>query len=555
MTVLVSDRRRAVLALLALSLGLRVAWFAVGPAAIESEGAYYARVGENLARGRGYVGIREAGLQILYPPLYPASIALGVRAGLPAETAGRLVSLLFGSVFPLLALALARALYGERAGWFAGLLAAVHPLLVALSAAVLTESVYLTLLLAAILLTVRSLTSGSARAAAGAGLVLGLAYWTRPEALALAGAFAFVLAASRMPGARGALARGAAAAVAFLGVALLYAVPLSLHVGAFRLEAKSPESVAFLRRHWAGESETQIYFSVDSDLRDTGISNVSNLDMIRNTAPASPGERWRLALPGVKRNLPRFFAWLLVKRSLGVPVLSLLAALGFLSAGFTRRRIWLEAPLLAVVLLNLVTFSSWPYLHERFIFPVLVPGVVWAGAGLAVLRDRLPRRWGAPLGGAGRYRGAEAIALALVVATSAWGVSRADEVSESWARRNVAARRIGERLRADLGDRLRLTDTQPTIAYYAGAVLVPFPWTDAETAVRYLDARRPDLVVVRRSAGPSLPYARSWFENGVPLGSGTELGAFDLGDDEARIFRWSAPGGPGGERLPPAAPR
>src|SRR5215813_5241135 len=82
----------------ALALLLRIIWLHYWPLSIESEGVYYARLGQNLLSGRGYVGIKEVGKQLLYPPLYPLLVALFSSIARDAELAARLVSVVFGSL-------------------------------------------------------------------------------------------------------------------------------------------------------------------------------------------------------------------------------------------------------------------------------------------------------------------------------------------------------------------------------------------------------------------------------------------------------------------------
>src|SRR5271166_5433632 len=52
--------------LLAFALRLLSARFLMG--AIDSEGAEYARIAENLLNGKGYVGIALPGAQLMFPP-------------------------------------------------------------------------------------------------------------------------------------------------------------------------------------------------------------------------------------------------------------------------------------------------------------------------------------------------------------------------------------------------------------------------------------------------------------------------------------------------------
>src|SRR5579872_785998 len=90
---------RAAMLLAIIALLLRLAWGGFVATTIENEGSYYARIGQNLAHGRGYLGIREQGLQLLYPPLFPLLIAAQNVIGVPADIAGRIISALAGAAF------------------------------------------------------------------------------------------------------------------------------------------------------------------------------------------------------------------------------------------------------------------------------------------------------------------------------------------------------------------------------------------------------------------------------------------------------------------------
>jgi 4-amino-4-deoxy-L-arabinose transferase-like glycosyltransferase len=544
--------RRAALTVFLVGLGLRVLWAALVPQVIESEGSNYARVGENLALGRGYLGLREAGLQLLYPPLYPCLIAGGTWLGLAPEVAGRTASLLFGSVLPLLVLALGRRLHGERAGVAGAWLAALHPLLIALSGAVLTESTYLTLILGSVLCATRAMDpDGRPRDALAAGVLGTLAYYTRPEGLLLSAVCAGLIALSRRPAPRPALTRGVLLGLTTALLGLAYAVPLSLHVGAVRFEAKTPAGTGFARRAAAGESDQQIYSSIDSRLRDTGLSNISNLELL-HLPPPSPFERIEIAVGSARRNLPKSLLYLVARPLLGNPLLFLLSVLGLASVRWTRDQAWRSAPLLVLAALNLVTVTAWPHFHEHFVFPLLVPGVVWAGAGLAALPGFTERGWrGLRLSGglAGRT---PVLATALLVVAALWGLRRADEVSEAWDGRRIGQRILGTELRKELPWRARLADVDPTVSYYAGAVLQPLPWTTDPVAARYLDLRAPDVVVLDRQSMKAFPYGPGWFRSGVPLPGWHRLGHVALGPDEAWVD--APPLGPltraGGELFP-----
>lgn len=90
-------------------------------------------------------------------PLFPfllSPFASGGAAGL--EVAGRLLNLAFALAGVLLAVLLARDLYGESAGWLAGVLLASNPIYLALAGKTLTEPLFTLLFLSFALLAVKS---------------------------------------------------------------------------------------------------------------------------------------------------------------------------------------------------------------------------------------------------------------------------------------------------------------------------------------------------------------------------------------------------------------
>ena len=131
--------------LLAIALRLFYAKFLSG--AIDSEGAEYARIAENLLHGNGYVGIGTPGEELMFPPLFPWVIAMVSLVTHSAEAAGRLVSSVMGGLLVVPVYLFALRLYDEITARIAALLTACHPLLIAFSGTPFSEMPYITLLL------------------------------------------------------------------------------------------------------------------------------------------------------------------------------------------------------------------------------------------------------------------------------------------------------------------------------------------------------------------------------------------------------------------------
>ena len=108
-------------------------WAYWGSGTIESEGAEYAKIAENLRMGVGYVGFVVPGPQVNFPPLFPWLIAGTSLFTGDYELAGRLVTLVLGALLPLPVYGVASRLFNRRVGFIAAMLVLLHPLLVHLS--------------------------------------------------------------------------------------------------------------------------------------------------------------------------------------------------------------------------------------------------------------------------------------------------------------------------------------------------------------------------------------------------------------------------------------
>jgi len=157
--------------------------------AIEMDGMGYARMGRYLAQGRFNEAFRS-----VFPPVYPAFIALVNLVVPDVELAGRLVSLIFGTLLIWLAFRFSARLLEDRtkALWVA-FFVAFHPYLIRYSATVLSESVAV-FLFSATVFSFYLGRQGNRRAwVAASGICLALTYLTRPEYLIFYVPFVLIL--------------------------------------------------------------------------------------------------------------------------------------------------------------------------------------------------------------------------------------------------------------------------------------------------------------------------------------------------------------------------
>ena len=149
----------------------------------------YDRHATAIAAGTGYpdsVFAAAGGPTAFRPPVYPYLLGgVYVVAGEHGILAGRVLGALFGVLVVGLLYLLAAELLGSRAGLIAAALAAFWPPLFLLNAALVTEPLFLALVLAAVLLTLRYRKDHSLWAVAAGGACCGLAALTRSNGLLL----------------------------------------------------------------------------------------------------------------------------------------------------------------------------------------------------------------------------------------------------------------------------------------------------------------------------------------------------------------------------------
>ncbi len=527
--------------ILAVALVARLIGWRLGGLVIGDEGVNYARIAESLAAGRGYLGISELGPQLIYPPLYPGSIAAGVRLGFSAEWAGRAISLLCGVATPLAFGAVARQIYGRRAGFMAGLLAAIHPLLVTASFVVLSESPYVLFVLLGIERVLACMAEPTRTRGWAAGLCFGFAYLVRPESMYLAVVCAVLLVVFAVDRWRALVA--AAAIVGTLALcAIPYVVYLHRETGQWRLEAKTPQGLIWLVGLAAGKSDGELYWGIDEQLEGTGTSNTSNAAQALVRPP--PGQSGaELALEQALRNLPKLFRGL-AHLQFGGPAMALLVGLGLFGAAWSRGRAERELVLIAWSGLVVAPFLLWPFVLDRSLFMLLPCFVLWGARGAVQVVD-WTRESAMQVGLGPQVRAVAAAGLltavlGTVAVSSLLGVRDTDEMSQDWSDR-VELIAVGEWL-GRVAPGARISDVRPTIAYYANSVLVRFPFTDGTRALAYLEKNRVDYVVLRSGELGSRPYLAGWFE-APPAPELEWMRSFPTSRGEIRVYRWRRRGG------------
>jgi len=144
---------------------------------ISTDGTTYALTARAVVQGDWH-GVAVSGF-------YPLLIAVASWFVSDLETAGRMASVVCGSLLVLPLYFLGKALFSRKIAIAACLLAIVWPSLVASSCEVITQATYTTLQIAAVYFIWRGFMRQSVLYGCLAGLLMGLSFLTRPEAILL----------------------------------------------------------------------------------------------------------------------------------------------------------------------------------------------------------------------------------------------------------------------------------------------------------------------------------------------------------------------------------
>jgi 4-amino-4-deoxy-L-arabinose transferase-like glycosyltransferase len=539
---------------LATSLGLRAyAWHHWGTGAIESEGAEYARIAENLRTGHGYVGISTPGTQLVFPPLFPSLIAAAsLVTHNDYELAGRLVALLLGAVLPFPVFGVAVQLFNRRTAAIAAIVTTLFPLFINLSFTVFSEGPYATVLLTAAYLALRALDQPSIRNCAITGGAFGTAYLIRQEAVAplVLAVLIGVIAHDSAPLVK---IKCAAAAVAiFLVLVSPQVLLLYTSTGKLRLEGKSAinyawgtramaEQAAFGPNGWSQQdADYDAANSINAKLEGTGVGMRPNADVIRETH-VHLGELARFFREALHRNTPELFA-MFRERWLGAPFLPALALLGALYRPWPQRKAFQHLFFIAVPAAAIATtFTVVHAIYVRNYF-ILVPFlIIWGANGLVVLAGwtnknialvtrrtnmRLP---GALLSGL----------VVMVMLGYAWKDTRSLFVFQEGSPASQAVKNAGLWIQQQQTGRPKIMDVLDTVAFHAHADYVHFPSCNAELALRYIEKEKVDYVILRQGFEPTR-YYKGWLTSNIPDPRARLVYSTRAGDPNAiRVYRWN----------------
>jgi 4-amino-4-deoxy-L-arabinose transferase-like glycosyltransferase len=543
--------------ILIFAAGIRLYWAFTQTHVIEGEGAEYASIARNLLKGKGYVGSLGEGTQLLFPPLYPLLIAAYSPLTGDLETAGRLVSVTFGTLLLLPIYFISRRIYNRKVGMMAAILAACHPLLVRLSASVYSEAVFLTLVMAGTYWSLQSLSLRRIKDCALSGACFGLAYLTRPEAMGYPLLLVFSLLSLCLFGA-GRLKRATLLSGIVLGSFLIVAVPymlfLSLQVGQFRLEGKSSLNYTIAERMNAGMSYGQASYGLSKDLKEEGpVLNPNTFIKSSGFPRTSFGSIIQNIIASAKRNVEPLYG-ILFCSAFGSPILCFLVAIGLFRNPWSAQRLTSEGFLALCLGFQIAVLIAMNELMFRYAFPVLPFLIVWAAQGLSEIGSWAKRTQMAIMGTgllSSRVvdRTARTLLLVGTLGFAGYG-SRAVAEFELAESKYQGVKDAGLWLGRYAPGPKTIMDVEPIVSFYASGTLFSLPFSDSSTCLRYIEGKAPDFIVLKGREINSRPFVAGWLKDSIPSGRAKLI--YRVGDnleDTIVIYRWMSKSSPDGMRV------
>ena len=529
---------------------LRCAWVLLYSRVVENEGAVYAGLAQNLFAGNGYVW-PFGGRYTLFPPLYPVLIGIVSLVTGAEDTACRVISLAAGAMLPIPVFLVTEILFDRRAALAAAALVAVHPMFVALSGSAYSEMTYFAIWFLGIYFALRALRSDAFRHAALAGLFFGMAYLVRPEAVAyalLTFLWILLLAAYRGSEIRGAFLRAASVILVTAAVAAPYSAWLSINSGKFLLEGKSPIINLLSSRMAEGRSYIEAARGLGPDGEPEGVFLFPDqFDLVRGDTTAG-----RSLLGSVffrfRHRIGKLLKETWTLAMLGSPVLPLLATAGFLTFPLRGRKYPEEGFVAVVVAAYGFILLSVQWRWIRYLFPLALLMVPWAGAGMCRISGWIEERVTTPKTKrslAARVVSGASIGL-LLAAMAIPCVPAVLGDHDFYSARFTALRDGGRWLASRRVGPKTIMCSSVAFAYYSGGRGAYIPYAPEKEALEYIHRTRPDYIVLRADDRDDAPFMADWLRYGIPDPCALEILRIrqvdDLGlgthTEELTIYEW-----------------
>jgi 4-amino-4-deoxy-L-arabinose transferase-like glycosyltransferase len=514
------------LIIIVLAFGLRLLCIILFTGAIDSEGAEYARIAENLLSGKGYEGIATPGMQLFFPPLFPYLIAAFSLLTHQTELAGRLVSLIMGTMLVLPVYFIGLRLYGRVSAYVAAALIAFHPYLIFYSSTVYCEPTNITLVLAGIYWSLKAFRARTGWSFLLSGVFFGLAYLIRPEAaIYMFVAFAFMITyvfITKSPDRCRVMLRSICMPAMFMLLASPYIIWLHAETGRWQLENKSPLNNTLSEYILEGSSIEEAGHRIDTDLTERGVWIQPNLAIIQSYE-FSIRLLGRLLLGKAKGVFIYLLDTIVGRWTFGSPMLFALSVLGLFCIPWRREHAANQLFLFLILGIASSGLFFIYYFADRFLLIFLPFLIVWASNGIMKLARWTSSTMRLVFGRVPHHPRFEVafvfITTAIVPLITLPSVhGRLTDMKHS-----RSLKIAGEWLNTYAPGPKNVMDVSTIVSFHASATFVPFPYCDSSVALRYIDKRKVNFIVIHEQDPTSRPYLKDWVENGIPSSRAKEI--------------------------------
>jgi len=333
--------------------------------------------------------------------------------------------------------------------------------------------------------------------------------------------------------------------VAFALVAAPNVVFLTRETGKFRIEAKGTLAYAWGERINRGMSYAEAVKGIGDDLSEQGVFMRPNRDVITSTS-YTLRDYGRFLGRAARRNASTISQTVSAETSFGAPVLFALVVLGLFAQPWNRRRVVLDGALVASAALLIAVLLTVQDLWLRYFFSLLGLMLIWAAQGAVALGAWTVGTLRA--NGTGTHaarRGGTWLTWTSVALMLMLGWRELPQVEQFRESMHPETADAGRWVRSHFEGRPRVMDIGDQVAFYAGGDLIYLPFTSSGTALRYIERKAPDFVILQQMTRNHAPYTARWFDEGIP-DPRAELvhDSGPPGDSRVKIYRWNAGAAP-----------
>jgi hypothetical protein len=400
------------------------------------------------------------------------------------ELAGRMVSLVFGSFIPPLVFAITMQLYNYKVAIFSATLLILEPSLVSASCQVMSESVYIILILLFLYLAMQAIRNKKKFYFLSAGLILGIAYWTRPEAVFYFMFILFIILPFILLGWKVYLKKKIGFVISFiLGFVFLG--------GLYHLY------IYYLSNGWI----------INQDFLDT-LGEYKKLSL-SNTFPSIVKTYFRnLYYHVYLQHIPNLFS----------PLLIMIMALGFFSQTRVTGLAAEQTLLLSYVIFSLFFNTIVPWVEIRYFVSILPILFIWVGNGVYELGDWFLRNFDSA-----RKDLVYFCVLALVIINFLPRLTGPFRQKDKFLDQAIEMKEVGSWIKDNLPQGVLIMTRWPELAFYAEKSFVMISNNKYTDLIQYAQDRYVDYIVIDRRSATKLYPEFNFLLNETDIPSELEL--------------------------------